>query len=452
LPLSRPFRRGVGSARPDRLAAPAAVASAIAAPADSPPARPPGVPHRWAFVVGAVLLVVLAAWWAGVLALAGGGRPPALGLAPAEAHGLAMSFGFMPSFFAGFLFTTAPKWLRRAPLPARALAPTLALQAAGWAVFLVGVHAPAPRAAALAALGLAAAACGWSLAWGRLVLLLRASRGADRAHLGLVAAAGAVGAAAMGTAAAALALGAQPLVRAAVHAGLWIFVGGTFAATAHRMVPFLGAALPALDERRPHALLHALTALFALEGTSAALAALGRLPPPAAQGALAALEAAAGAGLIALCARWHRVQGSRVRFVAMLQAAFGWLGLAFLLAGASHALAAAGGGVRSLGAVPLHAYTMGFLGTVMLAMISRVACGHAGRTVVADDVLWGLFLVLQAAGLARVGGGVLATLGAPGAAWLVLAAAVAWAGAWLAWASRIVPWLARQASARRALR
>jgi uncharacterized protein involved in response to NO len=397
-----------------------------------------------------VLLVTVAAWWASVLVEAGLGRDAAAGLAPVDAHGLAMTFGFMPSFFAGFLFTTAPKWLRHAPLPARALAPALALQAAGWAVFFIGAHAPAPGAASLAGLGLALAACGWALVAGRLVLLLlRARDGVDRTHLGLVATAGVVGMAALGTAAAALALGAPPLARAATHVGLWIFIGGTFAATAHRMVPFLGAALPTLDERRPHALLHALAALFALEGSCAALAALGRVPPPAVQGVLGALEAAAGAGLLALCVRWHRRQGSRVRFIAMLQAAFGWLGLAFLLAGAAHALAAARGGAPLPGAAPLHAYTMGFLGTTMLAMISRVACGHAGRTVVADRVLWGLFLALQASAFARVGGGVLLALGAPGASWMMAAAAVGWAGAWLAWALRIVPWLVRPARAAR---
>jgi uncharacterized protein involved in response to NO len=391
-----------------------------------------------------VLIVVAAAWWAGVLVLAEVGRTAGAGMSPIDAHGLAMTFGFMPSFFAGFLFTTAPKWLRLAPLPARALAPTLALQAAGWAVFLIGVRAPALRAAMVAGAGLALAAGGWTLAWGRLVrLLLHARHGADRAHLGLVAAAGGVGVVAMGTAAAGLALGQPALVRAATQAGLWMFVGGTFVATAHRMVPFLGAALPGLDERRPHALLHALAALFALEGIAAAFAAPGHALWPAAAGAIGGLEAVAGATLLALCVRWRRRQGARVRFIAMLQAAFGWLGLAFLLAGAAHALAAARGGAPPPGAAALHAFTMGFLGTTMLAMISRVACGHAGRTVVADGVLWALFLALQAAACARVGAGVLAALGMPGAPWLVAAAAVAWAGTWAAWALRIVPWLAR---------
>jgi uncharacterized protein involved in response to NO len=391
-----------------------------------------------------VLLVAAAVAWASFLLAGACGRPWASGLPAIEAHGLAMTFGFMPSFFAGFLFTMAPKWLRRPPLPAAALAPTLVAQAAGWLVFALGAQAQAPRAGALAALGLGLAGLGWALAWARLVGVLHTARGVDRAHLGLVALAGLVGVLALGVAAAALALDRPALVRGATWVGVWIFVGGTFAAAAHRMIPFLGSALPALDERHPHVLLHALFVLFAIEGAiegaGAALAPQGGLPPGL-RLAQAFLEAGAGVALLALWVRWRRVQGARVRFVAMLQAGVAWLGVSFVLAAASHAGAGAGG--PALGAAPLHAYTMGFLGTTMLAMVTRVACAHAGRAVVADAVLWRLFLLLQATVLARVGGGVLASSGVAVGVALVVAAACGWALAWGAWALRVLPWLAR---------
>jgi len=400
--------------------------------------------HRRAFLCGIALLVVTAVGWAAWLVADAAGRPWALGLPAVEVHGLALTFGFMPSFFAGFLFTMAPRWLRRPPLPASALAPTLAAQAAGWALFLAGAHASTTRAGPLAGLGLGLAALGWVLAWARLIGLLRAARDADRAHLGVVTAAGGIGAAAMIVAAAALALDDLPLARAATLAGLWIFVGGTFAGAAHRMIGFLGSAMPALEQRLPHAMLHALAALFAIEGSGAALEAWGGPPAAAWRLAQSVLETGAGAGLLALCVRWRALQGSRARFIAMLQSAFCWLALAFLLAGASHAGALlTGAGAAILGATPLHAYTVGFLGTTMLAMVSRVACGHAGRAVVADELLWRLFLVLQAAAVARVGGGLLASFGSPGGPSLIVIAACLWAAAWSAWALRVVPWLAR---------
>jgi uncharacterized protein involved in response to NO len=85
----------------------------------------------------------------------------------------------------------------------------------------------------------------------------------------------------------------------------------------------------------------------------------------------------------------------------------------------------------------LHAYALGFLGTLLLAMASRVTCGQAGRAVVADRFLWVLFLLLQAAVLARVAW----SLWPAGAAWLLPAAAGAWAVVALGWLLRYGRWL-----------
>ena len=52
-----------------------------------------------------------------------------------------MTFGFIPLFFSGFLFTAGPKWLGVAPpeAPQLLLAPLL-LQAGGWLLWLAGAH------------------------------------------------------------------------------------------------------------------------------------------------------------------------------------------------------------------------------------------------------------------------------------------------------------------------
>ena len=87
----------------------------------------------------------------------------------------------------------------------------------------------------------------------------------------------------------------------------------------------------------------------------------------------------------------------------MLHLGFVWLGLAFALAAASHMLLLAGDGTAGLGLAPQHALTMGFFGSLLLAMATRVACGHSGRTLAADDLAWALFWLLQGAVLLRVG-------------------------------------------------
>ena len=75
-------------------------------------------PHRLGFFLAMVVLVAASLWWtlvqldrtSGVLGLS-----PAL--APSQVHAVVMVFGFMPLFFAGFMFTACPKWLQVAPLP-----------------------------------------------------------------------------------------------------------------------------------------------------------------------------------------------------------------------------------------------------------------------------------------------------------------------------------------------
>lgn len=38
---------------------------------------------------------------------------------------------------------------------------------------------------------------------------------------------------------------------------------------------------------------------------------------------------------------------------------------------------------------------MGFLGSVLVAMVTSVSCGHSGRVLAADDLVWGLFWGLR---------------------------------------------------------
>ena len=50
----------------------------------------------------------------------------------------------------------------------------------------------------------------------------------------------------------------------------------------------------------------------------------------------------------------------------------------------------------------MHAVTIGGLGSLMLAMVTRVSCGHSGRPLVADNLVWALFWLLQATALLRI--------------------------------------------------
>jgi len=399
-------------------------------------------PHRMAFAAGAFMLALSALWWAVAMLGLSSGHALHFGLPPYQAHGLVMALGFMPLFFAGFLFTAGPKWLGRPPVDATELAPPLLAQVVGWAVFLLGAHGRDPAfGAVFGAIGLAAVAFGWTQLWLRFVAMLRASIVPDRTHAQVIAVAGGIGALVLWAAAVGVALSNVVLVRAAIHGALWLFIGVVYASVAHRMIPFFSAAaVPMLDAWRPMWLLWSLLAAFALEGAVAVLEALFGAAPLAWQALQGVLELPAGVSLLALAVRWGLVRSLRIRLLAMLHLGFVWLGLAFVLAGASHLLSALTDGASTLGVAPLHAYTMGFLGSTLVAMATRVSSGHGGRTLAADDIVWLLFWVLQAAVVARVVAGVLAAGGIAGAMSLIAAAAVTWGAVCVAWALRYGRW------------
>lgn len=398
-------------------------------------------PHRLAFAAGALMLALSAAWWAAAMLAQSGGHALHFGMPPAQAHGLVMVPGFMPLFFCGFLFTAGPRWLRLPAVHATELLAPVVAQLSGWMVFLLAAHGRDPAfGSVLGSLGLGAVAFGWTQLWRRFTAMLRASPVDDKAHLRCVAAAGAMGVVCLWAATASVALSEFAWTRAAVQGALWLFIGTTFVAVAHRMIPFLGSAAPALDERQPLWLLWSLTGLLAAKGACEIAAALAGSLPPTMQLLQGAVEGVAGVALLALAWRWNQVQSQRIRLIAMLHAGFVWLGLSFVLSGVSNVLAGQSSGELSLGLAPLHAFTIGFLGSTLIAMATRVSAGHGGRPVAADDIVWRLFWLLQAAALARVAAGMLAALGLHGATSLLAAAALGWCVVCAAWALRYGRW------------
>lgn len=395
-------------------------------------------PHRLGFAAAALLFAVSALWWCAMLVARFAGAGVAWAVPPPLAHGLLFAVGFMPLFIVGFLFTAGPRWLQQPDVAPRTLLKPVVLMVGGWALAVPGFH----RWPGLAAAGLAAVALGWGALMWRFLGLVRASRAPDRLHAALVTASGVVGVGALVLAAAGLAAGEWTLVRAATVLALWGFLAPTFATVSHRMIPFFTAsALPALDAWRPDALLWTLLGAIWLQG-GFALAALLTLttPWPAAwRWAQVGFEAPAAALLLWLAWRWGLVQSLRIRLLAMLHAGFVWLGLSFALAALSHGLMAASADERSLGLAPLHALTMGYLGATLVAMTTRVAAGHSGRPLAADNLAWALYWTLQGAVVLRVAAAMVPEVGTPA----TLAAVSLWAVAALGWALRYGSWLGR---------
>jgi uncharacterized protein involved in response to NO len=228
-----------------------------------------------------------------------------------------------------------------------------------------------------------------------------------------------------------------------VAAAAWIMVFGfaapIYATVAHRVLPFFTSnAVTDIVPWRPNwvlAVLLSAVLVFGLIQLGGRAELLGQE-----QGAwlTLVLVGPAAVALAWLAVRWGLLQSMRgrsLRLLAMLHLGFVWAALALVLA----VVDAVGVllpelGFR-LGSAPLHALTMGFLGGMLFAMTTRVICGHGGIALVADDFVWALFWLLQAATLLRLAG----PLWPSASGWLTASAAAVWSVVWVSWSVRFLP-------------
>jgi uncharacterized protein involved in response to NO len=394
-------------------------------------------PHRLGFFLAMWVLGASASWWAAVqLDRIGFGPGLHYVVSPSLVHAALMTFGFMPLFFSGFLFTAGPKWLGvRGPSPS-AIAPALLAQCAGWLLWLAGSHLHA----ALATAGLAAVMIGLALVTARFLRLVIASSEADRVHAKAVAAAFVAGCVSLAGLAGSLLAGSGALARLFVMTGLWAFVAVVFVTVAHRMIPFFtSSAVPLAGAWRSFGILWLMVGVAVFEALAAWIDALAG-GDAAWQLARGLIELGAGGVLTWLAVAWGLVQSLKIRLIAMLHLGFLWLGLALALGGASQLLEWATA-TSFLPLASLHALAMGCLGSLMLAMVTRVTIGHSGRRLptVADDLVWGIFLLLQCATLLRIAAAVPEWPGQT----LLTAAALLWAVLMLTWGGRYAAWYGR---------
>jgi uncharacterized protein involved in response to NO len=394
-------------------------------------------PHRLGFFLAMVVLGASGLWWAAVQLQRSGVIPAVpMALSPSLVHAAAMTFGFFPLFFAGFLFTAGPRWLHVRGPSARDLLPALAAQAGGWVAWLAGSHVHPMFAIA----GLALAASGLLRVTQLLWRLIRASTDADRVHPIVIAGALTVGCACIAATALALLLDADTTARRCVLTGLWGCVAVVFVTAGHRMIPFFTAAPGTLLEARSDWWALALLVGIAL------LEALAVWAPDVRWWLLARalVELAAGGVLSWSAFAWGLVGRLGNRLMRMFHTGLVWIAVGLLLQGVG-ALAAWRSGVAVLPLAALHAFAMGGFGSLMLAMVTRVSAAHGGLPVAADHFAWALFWLLQSAAVLRIA----ATWpGAPTQS-LLTAAALAWAGLVLAWGVRYGSGYGRPAPAAR---
>ncbi|HEX7046788.1 MAG TPA: NnrS family protein [Gammaproteobacteria bacterium] len=368
-------------------------------------------PHRMMFFIGAANVLLAMAWWTLWLANARYGLFDMLQpTAPAGwMHAIVMQYQVLPPFMFGFLLTVFPRWMNLPWLTRRHYIPVGAGLFGGQLLTLLGLLAM-PR---LLHAGIVLTIVGWALGLFWLVRLLFRESGRTWHAV---------------SCAVALAFGLLGLVLFAIYlhhldfrfAIAAIKLGGfalllpVYFTVCHRMVPFFASVvIPGYSAPRP---LWALALFWALS-----LAHLGmELVALHAWSWLVDLPMAALTAWL-LWMWWPRsTQGPAILRVLFLGLA--WLPIAFLLyAGQSAWFALTGDFV--LGRAPAHALFVGFFGSLLVAMVTRVTQGHSGRPMQLGRVAGFAFIAIQLVTITRlvveVMPDALAWQVAAGAGWLV---------------------------------
>lgn len=389
----------------------------------SRPTRLPDIlaqaPHRLLFFAGACAVLTSMTWWTLQLASLRYGwvhwpQPPV----PAVwGHALLAVYGMLPLFMFGFLLTVFPRWLDRPALGRARYVPVAGAVFGGYLLAHVGLLG----SLALLRAGVLLIAMGYSIALFTLAQMLRAST-ARQSHAWSCLAGVAMGWVGLAAGLAAL-FGAPPAAMTlAVRLGLFGFLLPVYFSVCHRMIPlFSGNVIADYRMWRPR---WSLPLAWALLAAHVALELAGANAWRWLADAPLALLFAAHALM------WRPWQARRPGLLLALHLAFAWLPLAFALYAWQSAWLLASGRM-ALGLAPLHVLTIGYFGSMLVAMVTRVTQGHSGRALQMGTLPWACFALLQGVVLLRV----FAETRTDGYRWLVLAAA--------GWLIAFAPWVLR---------
>jgi len=379
-------------------------------------------PHRLLFFVGAANLVLAMLWW-GCWLLAQ--RFPMAGHAQVQPevyagwlHAFIMQYQVLPTFMAGFLLTVFPRWMGLPELPRWRYVPVGLGLLGGQAATLFGAAGFGPGLM----VGWLMTLAGWLALLATLLPMLWREPGRTW-HARSIAAAlvlGSIGLALHGS----FLLGGNALLEfASIKVGTFGLLLPVYVTVAHRMFPFFaGNVVPGYQPWKPLWLVGLAWALLLVHLALELVHAYAwSWIPDLALFALTSL----------MCWRWWP-QGRSPGILLALFIGLAWLPLAFALYSAQ-SLGYLATGIYALGRAPAHALFIGFFGSVLVAMVTRVAQGHSGRPMRMPAIAWLAFVGVQALAVMRV----VAELVADPMAWHVWAA--------LGWVLVLGPWALRLA-------
>lgn len=409
-----PQRHGSG---PSGAATDRSLAAALA----DLPALLASAPHRMMFFAGASAVIVSMLWWACFLGAGYFGHAfPAAPVPAGWAHAVLVQYGMLVPFIFGFLLTVFPRWMGQPPLQRRQYVPVFVGMFGGYLLAHVGLLDMKP----LLLVGIALMLAGWIAGLIALGGVLVRNGAKDRHALSCYAALvlGACGLAAFG----AFALGAPwQLAYVSIRLGTFALLVPIYFTVCHRMVPFFSGTVVGPGYR-------AFKPAWSLPTLWALLLAHLFLDLTHRQDWLWLADAPLALLFLVHWIGWQPWKCMKPGLLAALHLAFAWLPIAFALYAVQSLLAFLDQGFL-LGRAPVHALSIGFFGSMLVAMVTRVTQGHSGRPLQMGVVPWITFVLLQVVALVRIH----AEVGPDAALWLVIAA-FGWLVAFLPWVVRSV--------------
>ncbi|MBL0162071.1 MAG: NnrS family protein [Xanthomonadales bacterium] len=385
------------------------------------PALLASAPHRMMFFAGASAIIVSMLWWACTLAGGYFGFAfPAAPVPPGWAHAVFTQFGMLPFFIFGFLLTVFPRWMAQSALSQRHYVPVFIGVFGGYLLSHIGLLDMKPLLLA----GLMMMLAGWAYALTVLGRILVRNGVKDRTALSCFSALslGFCGLAAF----TAFVFGeSAELALAAIKIGTFGLLLPIYFTVIHRMLPFFSASAigPSYKMVKPT---WSLPAFWLLAMTHLGLE-LAHRPQW-----LWLADAPLAVFFLIHWLRWQPWKCMRPGLLAVLHIAAAWLPIALGLYALQSLLLFADSSL-SIGRAPVHALTVGFFGSMLVAMVTRVTQGHSGRPLEMGRIPWLTFILLQGVVLIRL----FAELAQNMALWLVIAA-FAWLIAFLPWVIRSI--------------
>jgi uncharacterized protein involved in response to NO len=351
-------------------------------------------PHRLLFLAGAGNLLLAMLWWTAWLVDA---RWSLLGL-PQPAvpagwlHATVMQYLVLPPFFFGFLLTVFPRWMSLPALRRSHYVPVGAGLLGGQMLTLAGMLG----ATTLLHAGAVFTIVGWSIGLYWLLGLLWRARDTTW-HAVSCAAALALGLVGFVLYATYLHVPDPRFMFASIKLGTFGLLLPVFVTVAHRMFPFFaGTVVVGYKGWRPLGWLAAFWVLALVHLALELRHAYGWLWLPD-----AALAVLTGAWL---WRNWPRAAMPPLLLVLFLGSL--WLPIAMSLYAAQSAWYASFGEFL-LGRAPAHALFVGFFGSLLVAMVTRVTHGHSGRPLVLGGVAKFGFVAIQCVAVVRIAAEVL---------------------------------------------